>query len=131
MKSNSAAIWYFESCKRLLPRWRVALQRAFATLIVMMFATGTLADKGDGILEPGESREAELARAAQNPIASLISLPLQNNTSFDFGPREKTHNVLNVQPLNMQFQAFYNVEKPDDIGPEWSTRLQLQFLFPK
>lgn len=35
------------------------------------------------------------------------------------------------QPLNAQFQAFYNVEKPDDIGPDWSMRLQLQFLFPK
>jgi hypothetical protein len=35
------------------------------------------------------------------------------------------------QPVNMQFQAFYNVEKPDDIGPEWSTRFQMQFMFPK
>jgi hypothetical protein len=35
------------------------------------------------------------------------------------------------QPTNAQFQAFYNVEKPDDIGPDWSIRMQLQFLFPK
>lgn len=34
------------------------------------------------------------------------------------------------QPLNFQTQAFYNVEKPD-LGPEWSLRVQLQFLFPK
>jgi hypothetical protein len=34
------------------------------------------------------------------------------------------------QPLNFQTQAFYNVEKPD-FGPEWSLRVQLQFLFPK
>lgn len=34
------------------------------------------------------------------------------------------------QPLNLQTQAFYNVEKPD-LGPEWSFRVQLQFLFPK
>ena len=34
------------------------------------------------------------------------------------------------QPLNAQVQAFYNVEKPDN-GPDWSLRLQLQFLFPK
>ena len=34
------------------------------------------------------------------------------------------------QPLNAQVQAFYNVETPDN-GPDWSMRLQLQFLFPK
>ena len=28
---------------------------------------------GDGIIEPGEDEVAELARAAQNPIASMIS----------------------------------------------------------
>ena len=32
----------------------------------------------------------DLARAAQNPVASLISLPFQNNTNFDVGPQEKT-----------------------------------------
>ena len=42
---------------------------------------------------------AELARAVQNPIANLISLPFQNNTSFDYGPEEKTQNVLNIQPV--------------------------------
>lgn len=34
------------------------------------------------------------------------------------------------QPINAQFQSFYNVEKPKN-GPEWSLRFQLQFLFPK
>jgi hypothetical protein len=32
--------------------------------------------------------------------------------------------------MNAQFQAFYNVEKPDFVG-DWSLRFQLQFLFPK
>ncbi len=43
--------------------------------------------------------EEALAKAAQNPIASLISLPLQNNTNFDVGPLEKTQNILNIQPV--------------------------------
>jgi len=34
------------------------------------------------------------------------------------------------QPMNASVQAFYNIEKPDN-GPDWSLRLQLQFLFPK
>jgi hypothetical protein len=42
---------------------------------------------------------AELAKAAQNPIANMISLPLQLNTSLDWGPEEGTLNVLNVQPV--------------------------------
>ncbi len=41
----------------------------------------------------------DLARAAQNPVASLISLPFQNNTNFDVGPQEKTQNIMNIQPV--------------------------------
>jgi hypothetical protein len=41
----------------------------------------------------------ELAKAAQNPIADMISLPFQNNTNFNFGPFDKTQNVLNIQPV--------------------------------
>jgi hypothetical protein len=33
--------------------------------------------------------------------------------------------------MNAQMAAYYNVENPDDIGPDWQLRLQLQFLFPK
>jgi len=54
---------------------------------------------GDGIIGPGEDEAAELARAVQNPVADLISLPFQNNTNFGFGPRERTQNVLNIQPV--------------------------------
>ncbi len=54
---------------------------------------------GDGIIEPGENQEEELAKAAQNPIANMISLPFQNNTNFNFGPEEKTQNVFNIQPV--------------------------------
>ena len=54
---------------------------------------------GNGIIEPGENAQEELARAAQNPVASMISLPFQNNTNFNFGPQEKTQNILNIQPV--------------------------------
>lgn len=40
-----------------------------------------------------------LAKAAQNPVADMISLPFQNNTNFNFGPEEETQNVLNIQPV--------------------------------
>jgi len=40
-----------------------------------------------------------LARAAQNPVAAVISLPLQSNTNFNIGPYERTNEVFNVQPV--------------------------------
>ena len=41
----------------------------------------------------------ELAQAAQNPVANMISLPLQNNTNFGIGPDDDTQNILNIQPV--------------------------------
>jgi hypothetical protein len=35
------------------------------------------------------------------------------------------------QAVNAYLQAFYNVAHPDNLGPEWTLRFQLQFLFPK
>jgi hypothetical protein len=46
-----------------------------------------------------EKSAAELARKAQNPIANMISVPLQNNTNFGIGPFDRTQNVLNIQPV--------------------------------
>ncbi|MCK4707728.1 MAG: neuromedin U [Gammaproteobacteria bacterium] len=42
---------------------------------------------------------AELAQAAQNPIANMISLPLQNNINTGIGPDDETQNILNLQPV--------------------------------
>ena len=77
------------------PRFAVLL----SLLWIAVASTSAGAQDGDGILEAGEDESAELARAVQNPVASLISLPFQNNTTFDFGPRDGTLNVLNIQPV--------------------------------
>lgn len=45
-----------------------------------------------------ESAE-ELAKAAQNPIANMMSFPFQNNTNFGIGPNNRTQNVTNIQPV--------------------------------
>lgn len=45
------------------------------------------------------TEEQELAKKAQNPIANMISLPLQNNTNFGIGEYDRSQNVLNVQPV--------------------------------
>ena len=46
-----------------------------------------------------EQQVGELARQAQNPVADLISVPLQNNTFFGVGLDDDTANVLNIQPV--------------------------------
>jgi len=43
---------------------------------------------------------AELAKKLANPIASLISVPLQYNFDHNLGPEDKGHkSVLNIQPV--------------------------------
>ena len=41
----------------------------------------------------------DLAKAAQNPVAAMISLPFQNNTLFGVGPDDDVANVLNIHPV--------------------------------
>jgi hypothetical protein len=49
---------------------------------------------------PAASQNTDaLRKAAQNPIASLISVPVQNNDNFGIGPDDRIQDVLNVQPV--------------------------------
>ena len=43
--------------------------------------------------------EAELAKKLQNPIASLISVPIQNNWDFGIGPADAMRYTANIQPV--------------------------------
>jgi hypothetical protein len=65
----------------------------FAALTVLGIAAFSHAVRAEE-----KSKEA-LAKAAQNPVADLISLPLQNNTNFGVGPGDDVQNVLNIQPV--------------------------------
>jgi len=65
--------------------------------VILGFIIGAVAMAASAVAQ--ENSNSELAKAAQNPIANLISLPFQNNTDFDWGPEEGTRNTLNVQPV--------------------------------
>ena len=41
----------------------------------------------------------ELRKQSQNPIANLISVPIQENGNFDIGPANRTQNVVDIQPV--------------------------------
>jgi hypothetical protein len=72
---------------------RCAKPGVAALLLASCFAAGVPAHA-----QPKLSAE-ELARLAQNPIANLVSVPFQNNTNFNYGPRDGTQNILNIQPV--------------------------------
>lgn len=72
------------------------------TLAAALFGTAPLyaqSDQGD----------QDLAKQSQNPIANLISFPLQNNTSFNVGPNDGIVNDLNIQPVYPVTVGKFNV----------------------
>lgn len=56
---------------------------------------GMLQDEPEGASESG----SDLAKAAQNPIANMISLPFQYNLNLNVGPDDDPQHVLNIQPV--------------------------------
>lgn len=53
-----------------------------------------------GVVPVAAQESPDLAKAAQNPVAAMISLPFQNNTLFGVGPDDDgVANVLNIQPV--------------------------------
>ncbi len=79
--------------------YQVLLSGVLLLLSFVYSSPVLFAAAGDSEIEPGGSDTAALARAAQNPVSSMISLPFQNNTDFNFGPKDKTLNTTNIQPV--------------------------------
>ena len=46
-----------------------------------------------------EGDAATLAKAAQNPLATMVTLPLQANFNTGFGPYDRQFFNLNIQPV--------------------------------
>ena len=63
----------------------------------------------------------ELRKAAQNPVASLISVPFQDNWNFNIGPANRTQNVLNIQPV-----IPFSVSKDWNVIVRWITPIIYQ-----
>jgi len=57
----------------------------------------------------GQQDASSLAKAAQNPVASMISVPFRYNANFDSGPLKETQHILNIQPVY-----------PIDLNPQWN-----------
>jgi hypothetical protein len=61
-------------------------------------ASGSQAQAAPGAEQSANSTDA-LQKATQNPVADLISVPLQDNSNFGVGSENRTQNVLNIQPV--------------------------------
>jgi hypothetical protein len=57
------------------------------------------AGEGDTSEGAAGSEAAELAKKLQNPVADLISVPIQNNWDFGIGPEDALRYTANVQPV--------------------------------
>jgi hypothetical protein len=66
----------------------------FAAMLAAPFALPAEEPAGDG-----QANAAELAKKLQNPLASLISVPIQNNWDFGLGPADAMRYTVNVQPV--------------------------------
>ena len=55
-----------------------------------------------------------LRKAAQNPVASLISVPVQNNSNAGIRPGNRTQDVLNIQPV-----------VPLKLTPDWNVIIRV------
>jgi hypothetical protein len=72
-------------------------------LTASLVLSGSLSSTGRVLAQARSAAETQantdIARKLQNPLAGLISLPLQSNTSFGSDPRTGTHEVLDIQPV--------------------------------
>lgn len=64
---------------------------------------------GSVAAQNGTNEEEELARKTQNPVASMVSLPLQYNLDFGIGTESVTRQTLNIQPV-----------MPFSLGDDWN-----------
>ena len=95
----------------------------------------------------GQDEEASaLAKATQNPVADLISLPLQSNFNTGVGGKDDLQYVLNVQPViptgisedwnlinRLILPVMYQPEITPGVGKEWGlgNSVYQGFISPK
>ena len=68
-------------------------------LLLLVLTTLLLGGPAPAVAAAEEESATELAKKTQNPVADLISVPLQSDFNFNTGEKDATVYVLNVQPV--------------------------------
>lgn len=80
--------------RRLLTRTMTAL----CAILTLSSSCPCMAAETEGAKGKGLSKE-ELAKLAQNPVANLVSIPIQNDFNYNVGPHNGNQYVGNFQPV--------------------------------
>lgn len=79
------------------PSWTF---RAIVACLTLSLAFATVAAEAPESATSRQEETEKLAKASQNPVADMISIPFQDNIGLGYGPGNKgTQNVLNIQPV--------------------------------
>ncbi len=74
--------------------------RTIKLLCIAIFLGVFTANAQEPDQEPAaQNSTEELSKQAANPVANLISFPLQNNLNMNQGPFDRNTNILNIQPV--------------------------------
>ena len=95
-RMNIHAPWRESCIDRSITALSTRVTHTVAMIIAALVLAGTLQICAAGAADDSNT---ELAKKTQNPVADLISVPLQNNFNFSAGPKDATIYVLNVQPV--------------------------------
>jgi len=76
------------------------MKNTFVFITIFLLTTAALqAQQKTGEAKPPSQSAQELADKLSNPVASMISVPFQNNTDWGIGEYNGSKNTLNFQPV--------------------------------
>src|SRR5260370_24577268 len=73
--------------------WRKRFMQALVVILLLSAIAAAQEKPEDG------NQMGDLQKATQNPVSSLISVPLQNNTNFGVNPGYRNQDLLHIQPV--------------------------------
>jgi hypothetical protein len=113
------------SIKQALTLWALVVLISFA--LPLMAQDTPVGPEGTSVATEATPAAAvntdQLRNAAQNPIANLVSVPVQENWNFGIGPSDRIQNVLNIQPV-----IPFSISKDWNLITRWITPIIYQPL---